>query len=96
MKLHNGNVKLRRFETDRFLCFNEPEWKLESNWIYLPFAPQNCHIINDFVLFGSDGLSLLYLWAGSCANDVQTKSVLALNKKLKMNLKFQFFIWCQN
>ena len=57
MKLHNGNVKLRCFETDRFLCFNEPEWKLESNWIYPPL-PQNCHIINDFVLFGSSRLSL--------------------------------------
>ena len=32
------------------------------------------------------------LRAGSCAIDFQTESVLALNKKLKVNWKFQFFI----
>ena len=30
--------------------------------------------------------------AGSCAIDFETESVLALNKKLKVDWKFQFFI----
>ena len=85
--LNCGALKLTDFYASTNLNGN-----LSQIGFISPFAPQNCHIINDFVLFGSDGLSLLYLWAGSCANDVQTKSVLALNKKLKMNLKFQFFI----
>ena len=34
--------------------------------------------------------------ARSCAVDFQTESVLALNKKLKVNQKFQFLIYCQN
>ena len=36
------------------------------------------------------------LRAGSCAIDFQTKSLLALNKKWKVNWKFQFSIFCQN
>ena len=36
------------------------------------------------------------LRAGSCAIDFQTKSLLALNKKRKVNWKFQFFIFYQN
>ena len=33
------------------------------------------------------------LGARSCAIDFQTESVLALYKKLKVNRKFQFFVW---
>ena len=36
------------------------------------------------------------LRAGSYANDFQTQIVCALNKKLKVNWKFHFFILCQN
>ena len=35
---------------------------------------------------------VVILRVGSCAIDFQTKSVLAQNKKLKVNWKFQFFI----
>ena len=35
---------------------------------------------------------VLILRAGSCAIDFQTESVLALNKKLKFQIHFEFFI----
>ena len=42
--------------------------------------------------FSDFHFAIIALRAGSCANDFLPESVLALNKKLKVNGKFQFFI----
>ena len=41
--------------------------------------------------FSDFHFAIIALRAGSCANDFLPESVLALNKKLKVNGKFQFF-----